>query len=656
MRLNDFIEEQTIVEVPMNPSTFAAAIDTGQEQGVLVGFEFEVYIPGTFFVQPSVAPTTKEQFARKFNDVEYLEHRTTSEFTPTDFDTYFKFKKPVNGFNNTQQAYDSLLKKRLTLAVKLFNKVEESERARLIRKAKKRGILDKTKNSITDQLKFTQFVGQELADWDNYHTSDYELGLNLQSASVINWQSVWNWILRSDATDNITGLLQLMGNFNNVVELTKTPNETYYALKIPEVEEELEYDVDENDDYPMATEKLKPMIASVMGAKVTVFDEYHARKKNTTHWYIEPDGSLSMPEEVHDVGLEIVSPPLPAITAIDALKKFFAMAQENKFYTNTSTGLHINVSIPQTLDVLKLAVFLGDQYVMKYFGRENNRHVAGTMQGMSRDIRINPNQEEYTNIKTLKQPGVINQPNQTSTFNMNALQQLATDNSTEHTSSISDNGKYISFRHAGGNYLADYSAIYNSVGRFIRAMIIASTPELYAQEYKTKIAKLLAQPELKQYGPNDKIIAYLRKNGLPIIELDIMKINAKKSMNIAIKDVLATMLGTAPGNNVIVQQNNQNSKNSIVNNYTPNNEVVKEKIKNAPLTEFAKITVIPEEPRDLSNFINRATSTNVVSFKSIRNGYDISGYVYLNKIMLPPTDPRTQAFIKKMLKKQYTPQ
>ena len=654
MRLNDFIEEQTIVEVPMNPSAFAAAIDTGQEQGVRVGFEFEVYIPGALFIQPAVAPNTKEQFASKFRDVEYLEHRTTSEFTPADFDTYFKFKQPINGFNNTQQAYDSLLKKRLTLAIKLFNKVEESERARLIRKAKKNGILKTTENSITNQLKFTQFVGRQLADWDNYHSSDYELGLQLQSASVINWQSVWNWILNSNTTDNITGLLQLMGNFNKVLELTKTPNETYYALKIPEVEEELEYDVDENDDYPMATEKLKPMIASTMGAKVTVFDEYHERKKNTTNWYIEPDGSLSMQEEAHDVGLEIVSPPLPAITAIDTLKKFFALAQENKFYTNTSTGLHINVSIPQKLDVLKLAVFLGDQYVMKYFNRENNRHVAGTMRGMGRDIQRINNPQAYTDIKTSNQPGAINQPSQTSNFNMSALQILANNNSTEHTASISNNGKYISFRHAGGNYLADYSGIYNSVGRFIRAMIIASTPELYAQEYKTKIAKLLAQgqPEIQRYGPVDKVIAYLRKNGLPIMELDIMKISAKKSMNIAIKDALFELLDTAPGNSIVVQQNNQDSKNSIVN--LTLGEVVKEKISKAPLTEFAKITVLPEELRDLIDFINRKASTSVGTFKNYRRSYEVAGYYYLNKIMLPPNDPRTQAFIKKMLKQQYT--
>ena len=68
MRLNDFIEEQTIVEVPMNPSTFAAAIDIGQEQGVLVGFEFEVYVPESLYAGTDVptVPATTEEFIKKF--------------------------------------------------------------------------------------------------------------------------------------------------------------------------------------------------------------------------------------------------------------------------------------------------------------------------------------------------------------------------------------------------------------------------------------------------------------------------------------------------------------------------------------------------------------------------------------------------------------
>jgi len=576
------------------------------------------------------------------------------EFSPENFDTYFKFKQPINGFNNTQQAYDVLLKKNIVKAKKLFNKIDEAERIKMIRRAKRQGLL--SGNSVDNQLKFILQVGVELTHPSNYGNGDeYDIGRGLIRLASINWRDISDVMFATDGRISYMSFLHLQRNFNNLFELTKTPEETYHALNMPQVEAEEDYDSDEDDEnYPAATEKLKPLIASVMGAKVIVFNDYHERKKNTTNWYIEPDGSLSMQENTGDVGLEIVSPPLPAITAIDALKKFFALAQENKFYTNKSTGLHINVSIPQKLDILKLAVFLGDQYVMRYFNRENNKYVSGAMRGMNREIQRNTDPLPYVDVKTSREPGVLNQPNQTSNFNMSALQILAKNNSGEHNASISNNGKYISFRHAGGDYLADYSGIYNTVGRFIRAMIIASTPELYAQEYKTKIAKLLAQgqPEIRRYGPIDKVIAYLRKNGLPIIELDIMKISARKNMNNAIKDALFEILDTAPGNSITVQQNNQDSKNNIVN--LTRGEIVKEKMKNAPLTEFAKITVLPEELRDLIHFVNKTTSTGVNTFENPRKSYEVAGYYYLDKIMLPPNDPRTQAFIKKMLKLQYT--
>jgi hypothetical protein len=44
MRLLE-LKEQTVDEAPMNPAVFGQAIDTGQEAGVLVGYEFEVCIP-----------------------------------------------------------------------------------------------------------------------------------------------------------------------------------------------------------------------------------------------------------------------------------------------------------------------------------------------------------------------------------------------------------------------------------------------------------------------------------------------------------------------------------------------------------------------------------------------------------------------------------
>ena len=44
-KLKQLTKEEEVDEAPMNPGEFAKAISTGGEQGVLVGFEFEVCVP-----------------------------------------------------------------------------------------------------------------------------------------------------------------------------------------------------------------------------------------------------------------------------------------------------------------------------------------------------------------------------------------------------------------------------------------------------------------------------------------------------------------------------------------------------------------------------------------------------------------------------------
>jgi len=87
----------------------------------------------------------------------------------------------------------------------------------------------------------------------------------------------------------------------------------------------------------------------------------------------------------------------------------------------------------------------------------------------------------------------------------------------------------ISFRHAGGNYLQDYQGIFNVVGRFIRAMVIAADPNAYAQEYKTKLAKLVGTAKNAKAAPDDQTTTYLRTQGTPILTLTFGVITRAKT-------------------------------------------------------------------------------------------------------------------------------
>lgn len=654
MRLHNLIPEQTIVEVPMNPSHFAAAIDTGQERGVLVGFEFEVCIPEEFVRGPKAEkeadePMTVKELVDNLREAEFLSEKNLDEFTAEQFDSLFKFKRPINGFNNTQEAYQQARDTQLKQVLEIFNKIPEDVRAKyikLLRQRHGRGSFPSNSN-ISMQMMFANSLGRLI--YTDSRGKLEELGARLRRASELDWRRLLNVIFKVAEVYSYEGERQLLSKFRTLIELVRTPQETYDQLGLDDMldNQEDDYDdYDEDEDYTLAAERLKPLLAGVMGARVNIFNNYHESTKNMTDWYIEPDGSLS-PDNA-DSSAEIVSPPLRAITAIDALGKFFVLAQEHKFYTNRSTGLHINVSIPERLDLLKLAVFLGDEYVLKFFGRLDNSYAKSSARQIGNLVGQD---DELIKTRTLgTQPNPLGQPRQVQKIDMKKLDDIAKAATRGHTDSISYNGKYISFRHAGGDYLADYQVIYNTVGRFIRAMIIASTPELYAQEYKTKVSKLLAKDDqqITRDSPADKIVAYLRKNGLPIIELDVMKISTRKSMTTAVNDALKKVMSTGPGNNVTVQNNSQESKDSLVNRFQ--NEDRKQRAIDAPISEFAKVTIIPEMTRDLKTFLSLQLRDTVQTFD--RN-YSTAGFVYVNRTILPPTDPRTLAFIKKVLRKHF---
>jgi hypothetical protein len=119
-----------------------------------------------------------------------------------------------------------------------------------------------------------------------------------------------------------------------------------------------------------------------IGRKVNWSANYHGGKRESDAYVVEPDGSLE-PDSSGDSGLEFVSPPLPVDDMISDLNKVKAWAKQKGCYTNDSTGLHINVSVPgfdnDKLDYVKLALLLGDQYVLDQFGRTGNTYAKSAM-------------------------------------------------------------------------------------------------------------------------------------------------------------------------------------------------------------------------------------------------------------------------------------
>ena len=650
MRYSQFTE-QPVDEVAMNPTVFAQAVEAGHEKGVLVGFEFEVGIPHAVF--SGGRPQEQEKTPEIINDLIYqndvLENLSFGDCSVTSWDEVFKFKvAPPTGFKSMTEAYTAFQDSQLTRSRELFNAIPERLRAQyrdeMVKDAKawaKRnyGHLDKNdpERRAMLQLHFAKLLGHKIYMISNPGSKTEAAGSELRRAGELDWAELLKFVF------NVDRAFEVERNFNDY--FTYNVERAWDTLRIDDIEDD---DYDEDGDYETAAAALQPIVAQTMGAKVTIFSDYHQKPKNLTDWYIEPDGSLDANEDL-DATAEIVSPPLPALTAVDALKRFYAMAGELKLYTNSSTGLHINVSIPAKLDILKLAIFLGDEHVLAQFGRQDNSYAVSAQKSIAQRTAQNPG---IIDVKTKKKPGAIGQPKTQSTVNVKALQQIAQDATKDHVASISNNGKYISFRHAGGDYLKDYTSIFNVVGRFIRAMIIAADPTAYAQEYQTKLGKLAGTSQTSTSAEATTLVSYIRAHGLPVVKIDILRFgNTRKAVNLA-KDAMQLFGKTNWINDqtVMAVPGGEAAKQNLAANMQ--HPARKKEVTKTPVENFISLTVVPSSAENLRT-LSAINITNGVKSIENHNGWNDTGYAVFSKETLPITSPITKNFMKTTLAQHY---
>jgi hypothetical protein len=222
---------------------------------------------------------------------------------------------------------------------------------------------------------------------------------------------------------------------------------------------------------------------------VKVSSGYHSATRREGMWIVEPDSSLSA-DDREDYGLEIVSPPMPLLTALEKLQEVTDWANdpsEGNAYTNDSTGLHMGVSVPfkgGDVDYLKLVLFLGDEYVLQQFGREANTYTKSAMSKFRENIK--GGRTDPTSVIKLMQHGLLEL----------AQREVQKGVGEGKYTSVHIQKGYIEFRSAGGDWLAEESAdpqkLSSTMLRYARAMQIAANPGSERREYAKKLYKLIA--------------------------------------------------------------------------------------------------------------------------------------------------------------------
>jgi hypothetical protein len=232
-------------------------------------------------------------------------------------------------------------------------------------------------------------------------------------------------------------------------------------------------------DSEMNLEQVASEFSRAVGMHANYSTSYHGGNREDDAYDIEPDSSLH--GEGGDTGLEFISPPLSLDQAVEQVKLVKKWADGRGAYTNRSTGLHMNVSVPDfdqdKLDFVKLTLLLGDKYLLDRFGRSANTYCKSAMDVIA---DASPQDKELL-FKKLK----------------NNLEEMASkvihSGRVGKFTSINPKDNRVEFRGPGGDWLGDnFDKVEDTLYRCVVALDAAVDPDKYRKEYLKKLTKMFA--------------------------------------------------------------------------------------------------------------------------------------------------------------------
>lgn len=217
------------------------------------------------------------------------------------------------------------------------------------------------------------------------------------------------------------------------------------------------------------------------------FGEYHSTAGSgstvQSHWRVEEDSSISG----NGQGAEIISPVYyTPREMLREMRSLFEFLEANDAYTNRSTGLHVTMSMREAqdneLNKLKVALLLGDKYLLKLFDRLNNTYTTAQTERIRTAVRSvigsDPDEVDDSTIEGLEKVlmrGVSREKFASSHFK--SLKNTAGNNLVE-------------FRIAGGNdYHKRMEDIERAVIRYAVVLQAGYNPEAYREDYIRAIVK-----------------------------------------------------------------------------------------------------------------------------------------------------------------------
>jgi hypothetical protein len=241
-----------------------------------------------------------------------------------------------------------------------------------------------------------------------------------------------------------------------------------------------------NEGGDKALDEWAEEISTVTGKGTNISYQYHGSDKESGKYTLEPDSSITA-DESEDAGIELVSPVMPLGEAVADLEKLMKWADDNDVYTNGTTGLHMNISVPQgnDIDYTKLVLFSGDKYILDKYNRISNNYANSALGQLEARAATMAPEKAAEAMQKMKD-----------NLEDTAEEYVRAGTGQAKYTSIHIKDGYIEFRGPGGMYTnKDVSEVTDTMLRFARAMTIAADPQAYRQEYQKKLYKTLSKSE-----------------------------------------------------------------------------------------------------------------------------------------------------------------
>ena len=456
------IGEQRLDEINMSPSSLKQFATTHPiTQQITAGFELELCFSD--LNKPEIYRGMEDTRLNRFWDLDTLKEL---------FSDYVSYND--RGYRRMEEDYQE------AYFEKVSDNVDLDEVERLARE-KARDDIDS--DTVEERVK-------ELLDADPDADEDEVREKVIEEIVDANWSDHEDEA-REEAEEDVRNELDysfgqwLWDNNNYLSDVSYT-----YELGVP-------FDDDSNDnDMPYDMDTMADAgtrLRQLTDIPVTVGWSYHNVQRRPGVIIIEPDSSIE-PDHSGESAAEIITPPLPLAETIALFAKVRDWAEEYGGYTNSSTGLHFNISSPDLseFDYVKMVLLLGDKHLLQQFRREYNSYCSSALGRILSEMRRQHYQGQGQMDQVLAERVMAALKSHTYRLAQElikeAIKGFGEKFVTDKYVSLNWKGSYMEVRALGGpKIMDDPQLVLNSIYRVVRVWASAVDPKLDREEYLKKL-------------------------------------------------------------------------------------------------------------------------------------------------------------------------